>query len=437
MTDKRFHLGIFTSFSPPAWLDTFGGEDARVDWSDGQYYVDMAQALERACFDFVILEDSLMVSDIYGGSAEFDLKNALHAPKQDPAMLVALLAGATKRLGLIPTMSTSFYPPFMLARAISTLDSMSHGRVGWNIVTSSEDRAAQNFGYDKLMEHDRRYEMADEFVELTKQLWDSWEEGSLVADRETGVYIDHTKVHPIHFEGEFYRSRGPLNTVRGPQGHPVFCQAGGSPRGREFAAKNAEVIITIAPGIEAMKGYVDDIHARMEKYGRDPKSIKIMFIVGPVIGATDEDAQAKLARMEDDALTDQRVEQTLAHMAALTEHDFSGSDLDAPVPEVPTNGHRGMLEDWYSMSKGKTLRQAAADWTIHCVPLVGSPDTVADMMGDVIEQTGGDGFLIWGGDASRRYTMELTEGLAPALQRKGYLRTSYEHETFRDNLLAF
>jgi FMN-dependent oxidoreductase (nitrilotriacetate monooxygenase family) len=437
MSDKRFHLGIFTSFSPGAWLEEYAGEDAATGWADGQYFVDMAQSLERACFDFVIFEDSLMVSDIYGGSAVTDLKHALHAPKHDPVQLVALLAGATKRLGLIPTMSTSFYPPFMLARSISTLDHLSHGRVGWNIVTSSEDRAAQNFGFDKLLEHDKRYEMADEFVDLVSQLWESWEEGALVADRSTGIYVDASKVHPINFEGQFYRSRGPLNTLRSPQGKPVFCQAGGSPRGREFAAKNAEVIITIAPGIEAMKEYVDDVHARMAKYGRDPKSVKIMFIVGPVIGQTDAEAALKLAQQQDDALSDLRVEQTLAHMAALTEQDFSTFNMDAPIPPVPTNGHRGMLEDWYRMSEGKTLRQAAADWTVNCVPLVGSPDTIAEQMEDVIAQTGGDGFLLWPGPPSRRYTMEITDGLVPALQRRGLVRSTYAHETFRENLLEF
>jgi FMN-dependent oxidoreductase (nitrilotriacetate monooxygenase family) len=438
MTDKRFHLAIFTSFSNPAWTDTYAGADAVSDWASGQYYIDMVRDLERACFDYVIFEDSLMVSDIYGGTSELDLKHGLHAPKHDPVALTALLTGATKHIGLVPTMSTSFYPPFMLARMLSTLDSMSGGRVGWNIVTSSENRSAQNFGMDELLEHDQRYEMADEFIDLVSQLWESWQEGALVADRESGTYIDYTKVNPIHFTGKYFRSRGPLNTLRSPQGRPVFSQAGSSPRGREFAAKHAETIIAIAPGRDAMRDFAKDIHDRMALHGRDPSSAKILWVVAPQLGETDAVARFRAEEAHQNAMTDLVVQKTLGHMAALTERDFSTFDLDAPVPQLPTNGHRGMLTDWYRMSEGKALREAAADWTINCVPLVGSPDTVADEMGDVIADAGGDGYLIWrGGPVTRQYTGELTEGLAPALQRKGYMRSEYSYSTFRENLLEF
>jgi alkanesulfonate monooxygenase SsuD/methylene tetrahydromethanopterin reductase-like flavin-dependent oxidoreductase (luciferase family) len=159
---------------------------------NGEFYIDMARSLERAGFDYMMFEDSSMVSDGYAGTSEVDLKYALYAPKGDPVPLIGMVAQATKHIGLVATMSTSFYPPFLLARTMSTLDHLTRGRVGWNIVTSSEDRAAQNYGMDKLFEHDLRYERADEFVDLVTQLWDSWEADALVMDAERGVYVDHT-----------------------------------------------------------------------------------------------------------------------------------------------------------------------------------------------------------------------------------------------------
>src|SRR5947208_10699159 len=167
-----------------------------------------------------------MVSETYGMSFAPSLNHALFAPKHDPMPLVPLIAQATSRLGVVGTMSTSFYPPFLLARLSSTLDHICRGRFGWNIVTSGEDRAAQNFGMDKLTEHDLRYDIADEYVDLVCQLWDSWEPDAVVRDRETNTYADFKKVHAINFAGTYFRSRGPLNTVRSPQGRPVFVQAG-------------------------------------------------------------------------------------------------------------------------------------------------------------------------------------------------------------------
>jgi long-chain alkane monooxygenase len=433
---NKFHLGWFTNFAPPIWEDTFSGDIGRT-WADGQFYVDFARALERACFDYMMLEDSSMVSDAFEGTSRADLKHHLYAPKHDPLALAPLLAAATKRLGIVATASTSFYPPFQLARAMSTLDHLSRGRIGWNIVTSSEDRAAQNYGLDALYEHDARYDRADEFVEVVEKLWSSWEPDALVMDHETGQYVDHTKVHTIDHKGQFYSVRGPLNTLPSPQGKPVLCQAGGSPRGRQFASEHADTMITQSRGKERMKEYRDDIRTRMEFAGRDPDSLKMLYIVNPVIAETDaeahEIAEAIAARRETN------VEKALAHMSALTEVDFSTFDLDAPLPDgIETNGHRTTLNEFIRLGENgtRTLREIAAGWNINAVDLIGSVESVADQMGEVMEYVGGDGFLI-SGPMTRTYITEICDGLVPALQRRGLTRTAYEHEYFRDNLLAF
>lgn len=427
----KFHLGWFTNFSNPPWNSTWASTEGET-WATGELHVEFAQALERACFDYVMLEDSSMVSDAFEQSSRADLKYGLYAPKHDPVTLVPLLTAATSRIGIIATCSTSFYPPWLLARRFTTLDHLSKGRVGWNVVTSSEDRAAQNYGMDKLAEHDNRYERADEFVDLVGKLWESWDEDAMVLDREKNVYVDHTKVHVTDFRGKYHASRGPLNLPAGPQGKPVICQAGGSPRGREFAARNAETILSAASSPAQMKVFRDDIRARMVAAGRDPDSCKIMFITQPVLADTDEEARAKVERMKADV--DSRIESALAHLSALTEIDLSTYGLDEQFPELTTNGHRTTLSDF--LAYGNTPREAALGWSMKNVHFVGSPDTVAEQMGAAMEEVGGDGFLITG-NIGRRFVGEITDGLVPALQRRGLVRTEYEHEHFRDNLMSF
>ena len=179
-------------------------------------------------------------------------------------------------------MSTSFYPPFLLARLCATIDHLARGRFGWNIVTSAEDRSAQNFGMEKLFEHDERYAMANEYLDLVTQLWDSWDADAVVMDRETHTYADFSKVRPIDFVGKYFKSRGPLNTVPSPQHRPTILQAGASPRGRAFAARAADSIVAVGTGVEGMREYRNDIRARAGVAGRNPDDIKLMFCVSPV-----------------------------------------------------------------------------------------------------------------------------------------------------------
>jgi FMN-dependent oxidoreductase (nitrilotriacetate monooxygenase family) len=345
---------------------------------------------------------------------------------------------STAKLGIVATMSTTFYPPFMLARLCSTLDHIAKGRFGWNIVTSGEDGSAKNFGMEKLTEHDLRYDIADEYLDLVSQLWDSWEPDAVVLDRTTGTYADHTKVHTIDFEGRFFKCRGPLNTVRCPQGRPALVQAGGSPRGREFAAKTADSIIAVANGIEGMRSYRDDVRARMERHGRKPDDCKVLFVVTPILAETEEEARAKQQRMSEDPYY---FEQALAGMSSVTDIDFSKFDLDQPLSDLTTNGERGSLDKFAQWGSGKTLRQLVLDGggLSDSIELVGTPDQVAERMGEVMDEVGGDGFLITAPKmrVGRKYIAEITEGLVPALQRQNLTRSVYGYDHLRDNLLDF
>ena len=334
----RFHLAWFCNFSAGEWNHPYA--PPTPPW-DGKFYVEMAQAMERACFDYIMLEDTLMVSEAYRGTAEATLKHALQAPKHDPMPLAAMIASNTSRMGVVATMSTMAYPPFMLARLSSTLDHIAGGRFGWNIVTSGEDAAAQNFGMAELPPREDRYAMADEYVELVCRLFDSWAPDAVVMDRDSGTFADHTKVKPVHFEGKYFKCRGPLNTVRSPQGRPTFVQAGGSPRGRAFAARPADRLIAPAHGPGGMKADPDDVRTRSAAAGRNPDDIKVLFPVYPVLGETTEEAWAKYRRMVNAPAF---VEAALAAIGTVTDIDFSQFDLDQELPPLTTNGEQGSLD---------------------------------------------------------------------------------------------
>jgi len=434
MTAKRFHLGWFMNFALDNWNSTFSSDGK--PWNGG-FYVDMAKAMERACFDYIMFEDTLMVSDAYGGTTQAYLKHALMVPKGDPSPMAALVGASTTRMGIVITMSTLAYPPFLLARLCSTLDNICGGRFGWNIVTSGEDLAAQNFGLDKLPPRQQRYDMCDEYVALCKKLWDSWDADAVVLDRESDTYADHTKVRPIDFVGKYYKCRGPLNCAPSPQGRPAFIQAGGSPRGRQFAAETADSIIASATGVAAMKEYRDDVRARAAKAGRNPDDIKVLFTVSPMLAETRQAAQDKM-----DAWINgpDYIVRTLASISSITDIDFSKFDLDAELPPLTTNGEQGSLDAFVQKGSGKTLRQLALDRATRGLDgVVGTPDQVADYLGEIMAEVGGDGFLISAGQwkLSRQYINEICEGLVPALQRRGLVRTEYTQTTLRETLREF
>jgi FMN-dependent oxidoreductase (nitrilotriacetate monooxygenase family) len=424
-----FHLAWFVKgFALQSWNETWSGAGA-AEWMMPDLYTDLARSLERACFDGMVIEDTSMVPDAYGGSAEYYLKHAHVAPKHDPVPLIPLIGAATRHLGIAATISTSFYPPFLLARLMATLDHLTQGRVGCNLVTSSSDRAAQNYGFVQLPPHDLRYEIAEEWMAVVNGLWSSWEPDAVVMDAERGVYADHAKVHPIDFVGAHLRCRGPLNTIPSPQGRPVIVQAGGSPAGRDFGARHADMIMADAQHPSAMRDYRDDLHRRLEAFGRSAESCKILYMTDIIIGESEADAQARAVRRRAGW-----VERKLVGMSTATGIDFSRFHLDAPLPEVSTEGIQSGLAAFSKAGKGKTLREIASATTRF--ELVGTPDGIAAQMGDIMAEVGGDGFLIIN-PVTRRTVSEITEGLAPALQKRGLTRRAYRTARFRDTLLEF
>ncbi len=437
MQTSPFHLGLFLQGSSvQAWGEAWTGRISET-WMQPKLFVDVAQALERACFDYVLLEDSSYIGESYGASREIYLHNGIAVPRQDPSVVATLMTAATSRIGIVPTFATFAYPPYLLARLIASLDQVSDGRIGWNMVTGSSDFAARNFGMDRLPEHDLRYDMADEYMDLVIQLWDSWEPGAIVADRDSGMLVDHAKVRQIDFEGAYYRSRGPLNSGPCPQGRPVIAQAGGSPRGRQFASRHADTIVASVKGVESMRAYRDDVRKRLVGHGRDPDSCKLLFLVAPIVAETTEDALRLKERRT--ARVAAQVERKLAFLGKITNIDFAQFDLDAPIGDLTTNGHQQTLDDFKRKAGNRTLREAVAAYNSDggSVQLVGSPDDVAAQMAEAMQQVGGDGFLFSLPDVSRRTIAEIEDGLVPALQKRGLVRKAYAHPQLRQNLMEF
>jgi FMN-dependent oxidoreductase (nitrilotriacetate monooxygenase family) len=380
----------------------------------------------------MIIEDSSMVPYTYKGSHDTYLKYAASTPKLDPAVLVSYLAPATRTLGLVPTLSTSEYPPYLLARLVNTLDHVTEGRIGWNCVTSSNDGAAENYGSDAQRPHDERYDVADEFTDVVTRLWEAWEPDAVVLDRANHVFADGAKVHPIDHAGKYFKVRGPLNAPRSPQGRVPICQAGGSPRGQAFAARWADTIITNAITVEAMKSFRAEVRRLAAGYGRDPDSIKVLYLTYPIVDVTEEAARERRRLLaEEDG---RHLDLNLSGLSRLTNIDFAQFGLDEPLPEgLTTNGHQSSLTNWI----GKTPRALATGSRRQGFEVVGTADSVASQMQDIIQETGGDGFLIFNTYFDRRYVMEICDGLVPELQRRGLTRTAYAHKLLRDNLLEF
>lgn len=441
MTAKKFHLGWFMNgYRVHGWRDQWIGTH-KAEGMKPDFYVDMARSLERACFDYFIIEDSSFVPDAWQGKHDFYLENAYAVPKFDPAVLASILTQNTSRLGVVCTLAITEYPPYLLARLVSTLDHVSNGRAGWNMVTASSDRAAQNYGHDAQPDHDLRYDMAAEFTDLVVRLWESWEPGSMVVDQD-GVFADPTKVHPVCFQGRFYKSRGPINSARSPQGRSVIVQAGGSAKGRAYASRWADSIIASATSVDQMKEYRDDVLARAAGHGRNPDDVKVLFLVSPILGETNQSALEREALAQAEAAANPVTR--LAGMGYATDIDFSVFDLDTPIKDLAgrmvTNGHQSSLESFVRQNSGRTLREVAsvsATGSAQRVRLLGTPSEVAEQMDEIMSAVGGDGFLITQDVLTRRSISEITDGLVPELQKRGLTRTSYTHEMFRDNLLEF
>jgi FMN-dependent oxidoreductase (nitrilotriacetate monooxygenase family) len=405
------------------------------EWTKADPWIDMGRSLERAGFDYMMLEDGSFIPDVHRGSTQASLATGGY-PKQDPMTLVPLIGRATEHIGLITTVTSTFYPPFLAARLMSTLDSLTDGRAGANIVTSHNLRTAQNYGLDEQIEHDLRYEMADEWIRAVRALWNSWEPGAVIMDEQSGVFADASKVHHADFKGQWYSTRGPLNTVPSPQHNPVICQAGGSPAGRAFAAKHADTVVASVASVAAMKEYRMDMNERLIDAGRKPDDCKVLFVMTPVVGDTEDEAAAKFERTQ--GTIEQRIERNLSGLSFASGRDFSTFDLDSPLPDVTTNAARSSFERMLGSDleeKPQTLRELVSQ-PPQTISIVGTADKVASTMGEYMEEAGGDGFLI-SGPTTRRSIHEVADQLAPKLRKRGLIRDGYSHQLLRDNLLAF
>jgi FMN-dependent oxidoreductase (nitrilotriacetate monooxygenase family) len=435
--NNQFHLAWFLQGSSiQAWGAPWTGNISE-EWMSGEMFVDLARAIDRAGFDYLLLEDSIYVGENWQNSRDIFLKNGMSIPRQEPTVIATLMAQATKHLGIVPTLSTFAYHPYLVARIVGTLDQVSAGRGGWNMVTGSSDLSAQNFGMDALPPHDKRYEMAHEYIDVVTKLWDSWDPDAIVADRKSGILVDPAKVRTIDHRGPYYASRGPLNSGPAPQGRPVIAQAGGSGPGRAIAAKYADTIVAAPKGIPAMKEYRDDVRRQMAAMGRDPDSCKILFLISPIVATSREEAQIRVDRRRADA--EANLDTRLAQFGWITNLDLSGFDLDAPIAELTTNGHQSSLQVFLKRAQGKTLREAMVSYSTSggALDFVGTPDDVACQMDEAMQEIGGDGFLFSLGDVSRRSVAEITDGLVPTLQQRGLTRTGFSHTQLRDNLLEF
>ena len=404
---------------------------AGFDWRRPDLYAHIARTCERGKFDMVFFADLNYISDSFRGSLAPALQYASQAPEHDPIPLMTWLGAVTDRIGVASTFSTSNQHPFYAARMWSTIDHLTGGRAGWNVVTSINHNQASNYGMEREAT-DRRYERADEYFEVCRKLWGSWETDALVMDPVRPMFADPSKVHRIDHEGEFFRSRGPLNVVPSPQNGPVILQAGTSPKGRDFAARHAEAIFAIQPQRVEARKYRDDIRQRVAELGRSPDACKVLFGVQVIIGKTEAEAQEKQA--EHNALVEPD-----AGMTILSAHlDFDLSKLppdsimeDHPHPELQRMRTR------YRSDEGRrlTVREVAQrhGQSVGLPQFVGTPESVTDQLLDFNDYIGGDGFML-----SPIYCPgaieEFVDLVVPELQRRGRFRTEYVGRTLRDHL---
>lgn len=424
---KQIHLGVFL-FGTGHHIASWRHPDVQADaFEDFEFYKEIAEIAERGKLDMLFLSDGLT----------FDrLSHPGEIVRFDPLTLLPALATVTDKIGLVATASTTYNEPFHIARKFSSMDHLSKGRSAWNIVTSYYEKEATNFSKKKHLEHDLRYKRATEFVEVVKGLWDSWEDDALIRDKESGVYFDPKKLHTLNHEGEHFYVKGPLNSSRSPQGHPVLIQAGSSEVGTTFAAKTADVIFTAQQTLEDAQKFYKKVKDKVIAFGRNPNEVKIMPGVSPFIGRTEEEARAKYEELQDLIVPEVGLDFLSDYLGGM---DFSNYSLDEPLPDdIPeTNGNQSRRDLIIQLARREnlTIRQlykriagSRGHWTIF-----GTPEQIADQLETWINEKGADGFNLM----FQTYPGGLTEfvdHVIPVLQERGLFRTEYSEQTLRGHL---
>jgi FMN-dependent oxidoreductase (nitrilotriacetate monooxygenase family) len=423
---RKIRLGTFlggTGSNMASWRHPHAVADATINLD---YFKDLTRRAEAAKFDFAFFGDGLYIS-------EKSHPNFLN--RFEPLTLLAALAGVTTHIGLAATLSTTYSEPYTVARQFASIDHLSNGRAGWNIVTSPLEGSALNYSKPAHPEHDLRYRMAQEFIEVTTGLWDSWEDDAFIRDKASGVFFDPAKMHRLHHRGEFYSVQGPLNIARSRQGRPVLIQAGSSEAGKTFAARVADAIFTSQGSLAEALQFSQDVKRRAVQCGRNPQEILIFPGCSPIVGATLAEAEQKYEEIA--SLVD--VKDALHYLGRyFNDIDFTQFELDAPFPDLGDFGRNG----WESTTdklkhlartEHLTLRQLAQRATTPKSVFLGTPTHIADTMQAWFEAGAADGFMISGAVLPDGLT-DFIDHVVPILQARGLFRTDYEADTLRGNL---
>lgn len=395
-----------------------------------RHFVEMAQTAERGLFDFLFSADSATVFTTNKES----LHRSHYVAWIEPLSLLTALAACTCNIGLVSTASTSFEEPYTLARRFASLDLISGGRGGWNVVTTGNPIVAENFGPEPHLPKSERYKRAREFTDVVRGLWDSWDEDAFIRDRESGVFFNSAKMHVLDHNGTYYNVRGPLNVARSPQGQPVLVQAGASEEGREFAAETAEVVFTAHEHFDRAQSFYADLKGRMSKWHRDPDDLKVMPGILVVVAPTRQEAKDKFDYLQDLI----HPEIGVGLLSRRIEVDLSGYPVDGPVPDIPDdilrNSRSGMMFDAARREK-LTIRQLYKRFAASRghLSVVGTPGDIADVMQQWLEGGAADGFNIMPTIFPSGLD-DFIDLVVPELQRRGIFRNQYEGSTLRQNL---
>lgn len=422
---KKLKLGAMIHGVGGGWED-WRHPDAITDASvNFDFYKREALTAEAGKFDFAFIADSVHITP---NSSPHYLN------RFEPLTILSALAAVTSRIGLVGTVTVSYSEPFTVARQFASLDHISHGRAGWNVVTSWLSGSANNYSKAEHPPHEKRYRIAQEHVDVVKGLWDSWEDDAFVRDKQSGVFFDPGKLHALNHKGEFFSVQGPLNIARSKQGQPVIFQAGTSEDGRNFAAKNADAIFAGHETMEEAQSYYRDVKRRAAEFGRNPDELFILPGIRPIVGRTEEEAERKYRETLDLVSIEKAI---IALGRPFDDFDFSRFPLDEPFPELGelgSNSHRGTSEKIKRMAKEQnlTLRQVALRFAAPKSHFAGTPVQVADTIQSWVEQGAADGFII--GVGIPNGLQEFVELVVPILQKRGLFREEYECDTLRGHL---
>jgi FMN-dependent oxidoreductase (nitrilotriacetate monooxygenase family) len=409
--------------------------DRSLHYTDLDYWVDFAQTAERGKLDGIFLADIVGVYDVYKESPAATIETGAQIPVNDPLIPVSAMAYVTKHLGFGVTVNTTYEPAFLLARRMSTLDHLTKGRIGWNIVTGYLDSAARAMGFDKLPEHDARYDAAEEYLEILYKLWEgSWDDDAVQRDKTRGIFADPSKVRPVRHEGKYYRMEGIHLAEPSPQRTPLLFQAGASARGQDFAARHAECVFIASPTPQAARPTVEALRRKTEEIGRGADALRILNLITVVVARTEKEAKDKL----EDYRRHASIEASLAHYSASVGIDFSKYGLDDPIEQASTNANQSALAAITKQaSKPMTLRQIIDQMVLgsRMKPVVGSPEQIADYMQTWIEDVGIDGFNL-ARTVAPESLRDFVDLVVPVLQERGLFKVDYAEGPLRQKLFG-